>query len=86
MQNVSGDQDSQHHHQPHELSSVAGNVELKEEIILFVYKSVYQFSLLSGHNFPSLNPSISDKKNIQTLAKDSGKWVGISLVHHFNNL
>ena len=48
------------------------------EISLCICKSVYQFSLLSGHNFPSLNPSISDKKNIQTLAKDSGKWVGIS--------
>ena len=30
------------------------------------------FLLFSGHNFPSLNPSISDKENIQTLAKDSG--------------
>ena len=30
------------------------------------------FLPFSGHNFPSLNPSISDKENIQTLAKDSG--------------
>ena len=29
--------------------------------------------LFSGHKFPSLNPSISDKENIQTLAADSGR-------------
>ena len=35
-------------------------------------KRFISFLLFSGHKFPSLNPSISDKENIQTLAKDSG--------------
>ena len=40
-------------------------------------KRFISFLLFSGHKFPSLNPSISDKENIQTLAADSGRrWDG----------